>query len=152
MFSSSQTPTIMDMNAPSTITTIKRSLSSAVHQTNKDRPDKRLKTVSSSTFSSQKCQQLHRIVDITSIIEAMKHQECTVYRPSHYLDQMTLSPEDRVCVCKWGFELVEACDVDRNIAIVGIQYFDRFLSCRGLRVVEICLSREREFQLAFIVS
>ena len=148
----------MDMNAPSTITTVRRSFSSAVHQTTKDRPDKRLKTVSSSsssstsTFSSQKCQQLHRIVDITSIIEAMKHQECTVYRPSHHLDQMTLSPEDRVCVCKWGFELVEACDVDRNIAIVGIQYFDRFLSYRGLRVVEICLSREREFQLAFIVS
>jgi hypothetical protein len=138
----------MDVNAPSTITTIRRSSP----QTNEDRPDKRLKTVSSSTFSSQKCQQLHRIADITSIIEAMKHQESTVYRPSHYLDQMTLTSEDRASVCEWGFSLVEACDVDRNIAVVGIQYFDRFLSYRGLRVVEICLSREREFQLAFIVS
>jgi hypothetical protein len=140
------------MNATSTNTTIRRNLFSSFHQSADDRPDKRPKTVSSSTYSSQKIQQLHRIADIISIIEVMKHQESTIYRPFHYLDSTTLTREHRVSVCEWGFRLVEACDVDRNIAVVGIQYFDRFLSCRGLRVVEICLSREREFQLAVIVS
>jgi hypothetical protein len=140
------------MNASITNTTIRRSLSTAFHQSADDRPEKRPKTVSSLTYSSQKFQQQHRIADIISIIEVMKHQESTVYRPFHYLDSTTLTSEDRASVCEWGFSLVEACDVDRNIAVVGIQHFDRFLSCRGLRVVEICLSREREFQLAFIVS
>jgi hypothetical protein len=55
-------------------------------------------------------------------------------------------------MCQWGFNIVDACGVERNLAVVAITYFDRFLSCRGVRVVEVCLASQREFQLAFIVS
>jgi hypothetical protein len=59
---------------------------------------------------------------------------------------------DRHAMCQWGFSILDACKVDRHFAIVALTFFDRFLSCRGLRSVEACLARQREFQLAYIVS
>ncbi|KAL3788741.1 hypothetical protein HJC23_012297 [Cyclotella cryptica] len=87
-----------------------------------------------------------------SVIQVMKRQELTAYRTSDYLDHSTATHHDRLSVCQWGFKIVDACGVDRNIAVIAITYLDRFLSCRGSRVVELCLSSQREFQLAFVVS
>lgn len=89
---------------------------------------------------------------ILSVIEAMEHKESTTYKPFHYLKNVEVSENDREEMCKWGFGVVEAIQLDRQIATIAIQYFDRYLSNRGLRSVEICLSGQREFQLAFIVS
>eukprot|EP00804_Cyclotella_cryptica_P004276 CCRYP_013485-RA/>CCRYP_013485-RA protein AED:0.03 eAED:0.03 QI:201/1/1/1/1/1/2/145/298 len=85
-----------------------------------------------------------------SVIQVMKRQELTAYRTSDYLDHSTATHHDRLSVCQWGFKIVDACGVDRNIAVIAITYLDRFLSCRGSRVVELCLSSQREFQLAFV--
>jgi hypothetical protein len=90
--------------------------------------------------------------DVISIIRTMQHQENTVYRPCDYLAGTYISPQDRMDVCQWGFQISDAVEVDRSIAVIAITYFDRFLSRRGLRAVEVCLRRKREFQLAFIVS
>ncbi|KAL7476197.1 hypothetical protein ACHAW6_002075 [Cyclotella cf. meneghiniana] len=80
----------------------------------------------------------------------MKRQETISYRPSHYLDWANVTQHDRKEMCQWGFNIVDACGVERSLAVVAITYFDRFLSCRGVRVVEVCLASQREFQLAFI--
>jgi hypothetical protein len=93
-----------------------------------------------------------QIVDKISIIQAMKVQEASTYRPAHYLYQANVSAEDRKSLCQWGFDILNACKVNRDIAVIAIGYFDRFLSHRGLRVVEACLGNQRELQLAFIVS
>ncbi|KAL3764981.1 hypothetical protein ACHAWO_000207 [Cyclotella atomus] len=91
-----------------------------------------------------------QIVDKISIIQAMKVQEASIYRPAHYLYQANVSAEDRKSLCQWGFDILNACKVNRDIAVIAIGYFDRFLSHRGLRVVEACLGNQRELQLAFI--
>lgn len=89
---------------------------------------------------------------ISDLVETMKNQESNVYRPFDYIDGATVTCEDRRGVCEWGYQIVDEFELDRHIAVVAVTYLDRFLSCRGLRVVEICLDKRREFQLAFIVS
>ena len=89
---------------------------------------------------------------VVSVIREMVSLESTVYKPSHYLEGTAVTAHDRKKLCQWGYSLADACKVDRNIATIAITYFDRFLSCRGLRSVEVSLRREREFQLAFVVS
>jgi hypothetical protein len=115
---------------------------------------KRFKTMSSlscqQSCSSSSCE--GDSSDVISIIRTMQHQENTIYRPCDYLSGTYISPQDRMDVCQWGFQISDAVGVDRSIAVIAITYFDRFLSCQGLRVVEVCLRRKREFQLAFIVS
>ena len=86
------------------------------------------------------------------VVQAMKTQESTNYKPSHYLEGVNVTTQDRMELCQWGYNVMDVCKVDRNIATVAISYFDRYLSCRGLRSVETCLANEREFQLAFVVS
>ena len=85
-------------------------------------------------------------------LSVLKDQESTHYGPSNYLHGAVLTHHERRQVCQWGFNLVEACGVDRYIAVVAITYFDRFLSSRGSESVRLCLISHREFQLAFIVS
>jgi hypothetical protein len=82
----------------------------------------------------------------------MKVQEAITYRPGDYLYQTSVSAEDRKSLCQWGFDILDSCNANRQIAVIAIGYFDRFLSNRGLRVVEACLANVREFQLAFVVS
>ena len=89
---------------------------------------------------------------IMSVIQGMKNQESTAYKPSHYLEGTVVTAHDRKLLCLWAYRTADVCKVDRNIATIAIAYCDRFLSCRGLRSVEICLASQREFQLAFIVS
>ncbi|KAL3773382.1 hypothetical protein ACHAWO_004951 [Cyclotella atomus] len=66
----------------------------------------------------------------------------------HYLQIFPLprankvSAEDRKALCQWGFDTF-----NHDVAMIAIGYFDRFLSKRGLPVVEACLDNQREFQL-----
>ncbi|KAL3775434.1 hypothetical protein HJC23_010138 [Cyclotella cryptica] len=106
----------------------------------------RPKTMPNSHY--QQCQQ--KCNSACSVIRAMRHQETTSYKASHYLDWANVTQHDRKEMCQWGFSIVDACCLDHNLAVVAITYFDRFLSCRGVRVVEVCLASQREFQLAFI--
>ena len=89
---------------------------------------------------------------IISVIQEMKNKESTAYRPLHYLQGTVVTPHHREKLCQWGYNLADASQIDRSIATVTITYFDRYLSCRGLKLVEICLASLREFQLAFVVS
>jgi hypothetical protein len=83
----------------------------------------------------------------------MKHQESTAYKPLPYLaNDVGVTHKDREALLQWGFRILDACKVDRHFAIVAVSFLDRFLSCRGLRSVEACLARQREFQLAYTVS
>jgi hypothetical protein len=132
-----------------------RSSSAAFQSRTEDLPGtKRFKTMLSNfcqqSCSSSSCEDDSS--DVISIIRTMQHQENTVYRPCDYLAGTYISPQDRMDVCQWGFQISDEVEVDRSIAVIAITYFDRFLSRRGLRAVEVCLLRKREFQLAFIVS
>lgn len=93
-----------------------------------------------------------RVIHVVSVICAMKHQERTVYKQSHYLENVGVTALDRMDLCKWGFGIVDACNIDRKVATIAITYFDRFLSCRRSSAVDMCLAERRELQLAFIVS
>ena len=97
----------------------------------------------------------NHMIHIMSVIQTMKHQESTYYKTSPYLHNVAVTEKDRHAMCQWGFDIVDGCQVcqiDRYVATVAISYFDRFLSCRGLRSVEICSVGRRDFQLAFVVS
>ena len=90
--------------------------------------------------------------DMLSKVRVMQSKESTTYRPRPYLNQTTVTAEDRCLLCQWGFDISNVCRLNRCIAVIAIGYFDRFLSHRGLRAVEVCLANQREFQLAFVVS
>ena len=94
----------------------------------------------------------YKIKDMIAQVRVMQLKELTSYRPLPYLNETTVTAEDRSSLCQWGFDIMDACNVNRCIAVIAIGYFDRFLSHRGSRVVEACLADQREFQLAFVVS
>ena len=85
-------------------------------------------------------------------VQAMITKELSYYKPTRYLEGVNVTAQDRSEVCQWGYSIVDVCKVDRNTTTAAISYFDRYLSCRGLRSVEICLAFQSEFQLAFVVS
>jgi hypothetical protein len=120
------------------------------------RQSKRPKIVSPSpSFCDQSNQATEgRISQVMSVIGAMCHQESTVYRPSNYLDRegTGVTEQDRRDMCEWGYNLADACNIDRSSATVAITYLDRFLSYNRSAAVDLCLANQREFQLAFIVS
>lgn len=98
----------------------------------------------------QRCLASDQIADKISVIQVMIVKESTTYKPHHYLEHTSVVADDRSHLCQWGFDMMDACKVNRNVATIAIGYFDRFLSRRGSRVVEACLANQREFQLAFI--
>jgi hypothetical protein len=104
-----------------------------------------------STMKTQFCKD-YKMHHLLSVIHEMKQQECTAYRPSHYLVGRTVTADDRKKLCQWVYSLADVCRVNRNTATVAITYFDRYLSCRGTKSAKIlvCLADLREFQLAFI--
>lgn len=98
---------------------------------------------------------------LTEHIHTMRRQEETTYKSDvDYLGQslqhsrsstIVVTPADRKAMCTWSYNIVDTCRIDRSIAAVAISYFDRFMgSSTSDRVVQLCLSRRREFQLAFI--
>lgn len=90
---------------------------------------------------------------IMSIVRTLTHQEqSTVYKPLPYLENAAVSAQNRQKLYHWGTTVLDACEVDRQLATVAITFFDRFLGHRDLRSVEVCLASEREFQLAYIMS
>lgn len=98
------------------------------------------------------CVSSGKMEDMVSGIQVMKVQEATTYKTMHYLDRTAVTEDDRERLCQWGFDVLGVCKVNHSIAVIAIGYFDRFLSIRGLRVVELCLADQRELQLAFLVS
>ena len=95
---------------------------------------------------------LYELADKVSIIQVMKQQESTVYKPSEYSEQTAITSDFRRAMCQWGYDIVDACKKDPVLAEIAIRYFDRLMSKRSLRIVDICMTRPREFQLAFMVS
>ena len=94
----------------------------------------------------------YKVAEKISIIQTMMVQESSTYMASHYLHRAAVTAEERAWLCQWGFDILDACEINRTIAVIAIGYFDRYLSNRGLECVEVCLSNQRDFQLAFIVS
>ena len=95
----------------------------------------------------------YKLVQRISIIHTMMRQELTRYKSRHYLDgTITVTEQDRSSLCTWGYDITDACSMNRKVAAIAIGYFDRFMSNRNVRAVEVCLADPKEFQLAFIVS
>ncbi len=106
-------------------------------------------------------------------LQAMQHKEQTDYKiPADYLflscskshhrrprqqlsirQDVDITPlvtfQDRRVMCQWGYDIVDACQIDRKIVCVAISYFDRFLCTNSLQAMEALLSR-RTFQLCFV--
>jgi hypothetical protein len=85
----------------------------------------------------------------------MLHQEQTTYKCNvDYLNHssspviINVKPSHRVALCQWAYNVINTIkNIDKSIAVIGIQYFDRFMSSKlGSRF----LIGSREFQLAFI--
>jgi len=50
----------------------------------------------------------------------------------------------------WAFQIVDSCNLKREVAIKAIGYFDRFLSNSRCQFAEAALRDEYDFQLCFI--
>mmetsp|Transcript_1407 Transcript_1407/g.3250 ORF Transcript_1407/g.3250 Transcript_1407/m.3250 type:complete len:357 (+) Transcript_1407:57-1127(+) len=89
------------------------------------------------------------------LLDQLSHcvQQESSYRADDYLgrwkDVAAVSKEERSAMCSWGFDIVEACSIDKEVAVIGISYLDRFMSVPCPRT-RACLLSRREFQLAFI--
>jgi len=85
-------------------------------------------------------------------LQFMQEQEETTYQiPANYLSRSyaTVTHADRRTMGEWSYQIARSCAISREIACIGIQYFDRFLCTSSQRAKDALASR-REFQLAFI--
>ena len=95
-------------------------------------------------------------------LQFMQHQETSPHyqisntnnarndNDSSYLPSWaTVTSADRRTMTAWSYDIVDACSIPREIAVIGSAYFDRFLSSPSPRAKAALVSR-REFQLAFI--
>lgn len=62
---------------------------------------------------------------------------------------------DRRTMCDWSYTVVDACNIEREMACIGISYFDRFMSTAsiiggGSKVATEALHSRRTFQLVYI--
>jgi len=97
----------------------------------------------------------------------MQEQETTHYQITE--NYLAISPwstivtsTDRRTMCSWSYDIVDACSIDREIACIGMSYFDRFMctatssscstssSSSSSSRAKNALTSRREFQLAFI--
>ncbi|KAL7530315.1 hypothetical protein ACHAXR_004595 [Thalassiosira sp. AJA248-18] len=67
----------------------------------------------------------------------------------------TVTPSDRRTMATWSYDIVDACSIPREIAIIGMSYCDRFLSSSKPSSsppsrAKAALTNRREYQLAFI--
>jgi hypothetical protein len=99
--------------------------------------------VGSSSSNPYLVDQLHHMLD----------QESNLYQSSDYLNpangRTSVTPSDRRTMCSWSYDIVDACSIDREIAVIGTSYFDRFMSSPSPRARQALTSR-RSFQLSFI--
>ena len=85
----------------------------------------------------------------------MQEQEENFYHPSSCPASF---PEDRRIMASWSYDIVDACSIDRELACIGMSYFDRFICTPVGRSTIITASsscknngsRRRKFQLAFL--
>jgi hypothetical protein len=98
-------------------------------------------------------------------IHAMQRQESTSYKvstdylntpiheaastaPSPTLDNL-VNPTDRETLCSWAYNIIDACELERQIAVIAMTYLDRFMASKSHRA-QFALLNRRQFQLAFI--
>ena len=60
-----------------------------------------------------------------------------------------VTPTDRETMARWSYDIVDSCSIDREVACIAMNYFDRFMCTPSPRANKALISR-REFQLAFI--
>ena len=89
----------------------------------------------------------------------MQEQEENFYHPSSCPASF---PEDRRIMASWSYDIVDACSIDRELACIGMSYFDRFICTpvgRSTIIINTTTttsscknngSRRRKFQLAFL--
>ena len=61
--------------------------------------------------------------------------------------------EDRRTMISWSYDIVDACSIDREMAIIGMSYFDRFLlTSPGISIFSYHNhnTSRRKFQLAYL--
>ncbi|KAL3773381.1 hypothetical protein ACHAWO_004950 [Cyclotella atomus] len=109
-------------------------------------PPKRSRTATFQPCKGDHCSLSCQIADILSVIEFNRPLPTNLF---HYLEQTKVSAEDPKALCQWGFDIMDACKLNHDVAMIAIGYFDRFLSKRGLPVVEACLDNQREFPIGF---
>jgi hypothetical protein len=84
---------------------------------------------------------------------AMIMQEATTYKLSRdYFSDVgvEISPSTREMMASWAFQIVDSCNLKREVAIKAIGYFDRFLSNSRCQSAGEALCDEYNFQLCFI--
>jgi hypothetical protein len=98
-------------------------------------------------------------------IHAMQRQESTSYKvstdylntpiheaastaPSPTLDNL-VNPTDRETLCSWAYNIIDACELERQIAVIAMTYLDRFMASKSHRA-QFALLNRRQFQLAFV--
>jgi hypothetical protein len=92
-------------------------------------------------------------------LQFMQHQETS---PSYQISNtnyfsptwVATTPRERRTMASWSYDIVDACSIDRQAAVIGMTYFDRFLSTSSSSSsnerAKAALTNRREFQLAFI--
>ncbi|KAL7460804.1 hypothetical protein ACHAXS_001246, partial [Conticribra weissflogii] len=60
-----------------------------------------------------------------------------------------VTSHDRRAMCEWGYDIADACQIERKNICCAISFFDRFLGTSSSQAKEALLSR-RTFQLCFV--
>ena len=75
-----------------------------------------------SHLSNQEKDELYQCTDYLQLLHSS-----SIYDKSISSSCMVTSA-DRRTMCNWSYDIVDACQIDREVAVIGMNYFDRYMS------------------------
>jgi hypothetical protein len=85
-------------------------------------------------------------------IHMMRNKELAMHIVKDYLDEayVAISSRERMTMIKWTHQVANQFGLDSQVAIVAINYLDRYLSNANSKSVQVALSSQFNFQLCAV--
>jgi len=72
-----------------------------------------------SHLSNQEKDELYQCTDYLQLLSLINDKS---------ISSSMVTSADRRTMCNWSYDIVDACQIDREVAVIGMNYFDRYMS------------------------
>jgi len=77
-----------------------------------------------SNLSNQEKDELYQSTDYLQLL----HSSSINDKSTTNISSCMVTSADRRTMCNWSYDIVDACQIDREVAVIGMNYFDRYMS------------------------
>jgi len=74
-----------------------------------------------SHLSNQEKDELYQCTDYLQLLHSSSINDKSI-------SSSMVTSADRRTMCNWSYDIVDACQIDREVAVIGMNYFDRYMS------------------------